>query len=126
MIATRRPSISPIEPLADRVEVEQRLRRVLVAAVASFSTLPEIHRVSACGAPEDEWRITTASAPIACSVSAVSFRLSPFDTLESAGREVDDVGRESLRGELERDPRARGVLVEQVLRPYDRGAPALS
>jgi hypothetical protein len=40
------------------------------------------HRDSVWGAPEDECRITMASAPIASSVSAVSFRLSPFDTDE--------------------------------------------
>jgi hypothetical protein len=34
------------------------------------------------GAPDAGWRITTASAPIACSVWAVSLRLSPLDTLE--------------------------------------------
>ena len=33
-------------------------------------------------APEDECRITMASAPIACRVSAVSFRDSPFATLD--------------------------------------------
>jgi SAM-dependent methyltransferase len=37
---------------------------------------------SVCAAPEAEWRITKASAPPAASVSAVSFRLSPFETLE--------------------------------------------
>ena len=48
----------------------------------AFSTLPFTHRVSVSGAPLDEWRITIASAPIACSVSAVSLRLSPFETLD--------------------------------------------
>jgi hypothetical protein len=48
----------------------------------AFSTLPLTQRVSVSGAPLDEWRITIASAPMACSVSAVSFRLSPLDTLE--------------------------------------------
>ncbi len=48
----------------------------------AFSTLPLIHFVSCRGEPLDEWRITTASAPIACRVSAVSLRLSPFATLE--------------------------------------------
>ena len=37
---------------------------------------------STWGAPEAEWRITTASAPIAARVWAVSLRLSPLDTLE--------------------------------------------
>ena len=57
---------------------------------------------------------TTASAPIASSVSAVSFRLSPLDTLEPFGTEVDDVGRQSLCGRLEGDARARGVFEEEV------------
>ncbi len=35
-----------------------------------------------CGAPDAGWRTTTASAPMAASVCAVSFRLSPFDTLD--------------------------------------------
>ncbi len=48
----------------------------------AFSTCPRTHFVSWNGEPEEEWRITIASAPIACRVSAVSFRDSPFDTLE--------------------------------------------
>jgi hypothetical protein len=38
------------------------------------------HFVSVNGDPLEECLITIASAPIACSVSAVSFRLSPFAT----------------------------------------------
>ena len=45
-----------------------------------------------CGAPEAPCRTTTASAPIASSVSAVSLRLSPLLTRRALGREVDDVG----------------------------------
>ena len=37
---------------------------------------------SRCGAPEAPCRMTTASAPIASRVSAVSLRLSPLETLE--------------------------------------------
>ena len=37
---------------------------------------------SRCGAPLAPWRTTTASAPIASSVSAVSLRLSPLATLD--------------------------------------------
>lgn len=37
---------------------------------------------SRCGAPEAWCRHTTASAPIACSVRAVSLRDSPLETLE--------------------------------------------
>ena len=38
--------------------------------------------MSCNGEPLEECRITIASAPIACSVRAVSFRLSPFETLD--------------------------------------------
>ena len=48
----------------------------------AFTTLPRTQRASRCGAPEAGCRITTASAPIASSVSAVSLRLSPLATLE--------------------------------------------
>jgi hypothetical protein len=43
-------------------------------------TLASTHRVRVWGDPLEEWRITMASAPMAWRVSAVSFRLSPFDT----------------------------------------------
>jgi hypothetical protein len=45
-------------------------------------TVPSIQVASRCGAPDAECRITTASAPMACRVSAVSLRLSPLDTLD--------------------------------------------
>ena len=45
-------------------------------------TLPSTQFASRCGAPAAGWRMTTASAPIACRVSAVSLRLSPLETLE--------------------------------------------
>ncbi len=50
----------------------------------AFTTAALIHPACAsrCGAPLAECRTTTASAPIACRVSAVSFRLSPLDTLD--------------------------------------------
>ncbi len=48
----------------------------------AFTTLPRTQPASRCGAPEAPCRITTASEPIASRVSAVSFRLSPFATLE--------------------------------------------
>ena len=35
-----------------------------------------------CGAPDDPCLITTASAPIDCKVCAVSFKLSPLETLD--------------------------------------------
>ena len=48
----------------------------------ALSTLPRTQCASRCGAPEARCRITTASAPIASRVSAVSLRLSPLETLE--------------------------------------------
>ncbi len=80
-IVTRRPSSLP------------SLRRMVNASSRAWvgcswvpspalTTLPLTHLASRCGAPEALCLITTASAPIACSVSAVSFRLSPFATLE--------------------------------------------
>ena len=48
----------------------------------ALTTLPRIQVASRCGAPEALCRQTTPSAPIASSVSAVSLRLSPLETLE--------------------------------------------
>ena len=48
----------------------------------ALTTLPRTQPASRCGAPEALCRMTTASAPIASSVSAVSLRLSPLATLE--------------------------------------------
>ncbi len=48
----------------------------------ALTTLPLTQPASRYGAPDALCLITTASAPIASSVSAVSFRLSPFATLE--------------------------------------------
>ena len=86
----------------------------------ALTTDPSTQSASRCGAPEAGCRTTTASAPMACRVSAVSFRLSPLATLEPLAREVDHVGAESLGGRLERDPGPGGVLVEEV----DHGPPA--
>ncbi len=50
----------------------------------ALTTAPRVHPACAsrCGAPEAGCRMTTASAPIASSVSAVSLRLSPLETLD--------------------------------------------
>jgi hypothetical protein len=48
----------------------------------AFNTLPWTHLVSVFGAPEEEWRMTMASAPIAWRVRAVSFSDSPLATLD--------------------------------------------
>ena len=47
----------------------------------ALTTLPRTQLASRCGAPDEECRTTTASAPIASRVSAVSLRLSPLETL---------------------------------------------
>ena len=75
----------PDEVAAHGERVEQRLGGVLVGAVAGVDArAPRIQPAlaSRCGAPQAGCRITTASAPIASRVSAVSFRLSPLETLE--------------------------------------------
>ena len=60
-IATCRPSM-PAELLADRVEVEQRLRRVLVLAVARVDDVRvACTRATSCGAPICGCRITITS-----------------------------------------------------------------
>ena len=48
----------------------------------AFTTLPFSQLASRCGAPEALCRTTTASAPMASRVSAVSLRLSPLATLD--------------------------------------------
>ena len=47
----------------------------------ALTTLPCTQLASRCGAPEAPCRTTIASLPIASRVSAVSFRLSPLETL---------------------------------------------
>ena len=66
-----------------RVRVQQRLGRVLVGAVAGVDhAARRPSRPAGAARREAACRTTTASAPIACSVSAVSLRLSPLETLE--------------------------------------------
>ncbi len=50
------------------------------ALTTAESTQPAC--ASVCGAPDAWWRITTASAPMACRVRAVSLRDSPLETLD--------------------------------------------
>src|SRR4051812_20745823 len=82
-MATRRPSRLP------------RCRHIVKASSSAcvgcswvpspaFTTLlrDQPALASRCGAPEAQWRTTTASAPIASRVSEVSFRLSPLLRLE--------------------------------------------
>jgi hypothetical protein len=58
--------------------------------------------------------MTTASAPIASRVSAVSLRLSPLDTLEPLAEKLMTSADSRLAASLERDAGAGGVLEEQV------------
>ena len=119
-IATFSPA-EAAQPAAHRVGVQQRLGGVLVGAVAGVdhaarrSSWPAGagHRRRGC-------RITTASAPIACRVSAVSLRLSPLDTLEPLAEKLMTSARQPLGRRLEGDAGAGRVLVEQV----DHGAAA--
>ena len=80
--------------LATPVARERTRRRVMASSRAwvgcaclpspALTTAASIHPESAscCGAPEDAWRITTASALMAISVWAVSLRDSPLETEE--------------------------------------------
>ena len=91
-IVTRRPARSV--PGAGRRGRLSRRRIVNASSSAwvgcswvpspALTTAPRIQPewASRCGAPEAWWRTTTASAPIASRVSAVSLRLSPLETLE--------------------------------------------
>ena len=100
---------------ADRRRVEQRLRRVLVLAVAGVD-----HRAArtlfaiTAAAPPNEWRTTIASGCIAIRLSrGVEQRLALGCRRRGAG-DVDRIGRQPLRRDLERRARARRVLEEQV------------
>ena len=70
------------EVAPDREGVEQGLRGVFGVPSPALTTAPSIQPASAsrCGAPDAPWRMTTASAPMACNVRAVSFNVSPLDT----------------------------------------------
>jgi hypothetical protein len=66
----------------NRPQIEQRLRRMLMHAVARVQHRHPVSRSSSHGAPELGWRRMIASAPSARSVSPVSFSVSPFSMLE--------------------------------------------
>ena len=78
-MVTLRPSM---RPYLSRMVYMSRSAWVGCSCVPSpaLITLPRIHLVRVLGAPDDEWRMTIASAPMACRVRAVSFRLSPLAT----------------------------------------------
>ena len=80
-MAVRRPSIRP-----NRSRIVYRSSNACVGCSCvpspAFSTEARTNRDSVCAAPDDECRITMASAPIAWRVSAVSLSDSPLLTLE--------------------------------------------
>ena len=113
-MATFRPCEAPLV-LADREGVEQRLRRVLVHAVAGVDDRRPGRCAPAGGsAPDEAWRITIMSGAIASRFSAVSTSVSPLTTLDVAIGDVERVGAQALLGDLERRARARARLEEQV------------
>ena len=86
-IAMRRPFRS-LAPLPRCLRIVKASRRAWLGCSCvpspALITLPDIHSRSAkrWAAPDAEWRITTASAPMACKVCAVSLRDSPLLALE--------------------------------------------
>ena len=89
-LCSRSPTIATFSPampalvLADREGVEQRLRRVLVHAVAGVDDARAADARSRWQAPDEAWRITIMSGDIASRLSAVSTSVSPLTTLDVA------------------------------------------
>ena len=112
-IATREARERPLRA-ADREGVEQRLRGVLVRPVAGVHDgareVPreKVRRARARVADHDGVRRHRHEVP-----SRVEERLALGDGRPDR-RERDRVGREAPLGDLEREPRPRGVLEEQV------------
>ena len=78
-----RGAVDRAEAAAQRVDVEQRLRRVLVLAVAGVDDRGACTSAETSSeAPAQGVRRTIASGLWALSVSTVSFSDSPFSTLE--------------------------------------------
>ena len=86
-MAMRNP-VKSLAPLPRCLRIVKASRRAWLGCSCvpspALITLPDIHSRSAkrCAAPDAEWRITTASAPIACRVCAVSLSDSPLLKLE--------------------------------------------
>ena len=112
-IATVRPSM-PALAAADGERVEQRLGRVLVAAVAGVDHGAVDLPASSATAPLSWWRTTSTSGCMAFSVIAVSISVSPFFIGRARDRHVDHVGAQPLAGELEAGLGAGRALEEQV------------
>ena len=107
-------ALDPAELLVDRVEVEERLRRVLVLAVAGVDDVrrrvagDELRRADVRVADDDHVRVVGADRE-----RRVLQRLALVD--RRAGRlDRHHVGREPLRGELEARRRPRRRLEEEV------------
>ena len=77
-------AVERAEPLAQRVDVERSLRRVLVLAVAALlpTTAAGLQRATSSAAPTCGVRTTIRSGRYADSVWTVSLSDSPFSTLE--------------------------------------------
>ena len=102
------------EALAQRVDVQQRLGRVLVLAVAGVDDArrgparDQLGGADVRGADHDQVRLVGGER-----LHRVLERLALLDG-RAAGGEVDDVGGERLGGQLEARAGARGGLVEEV------------
>ena len=79
---SRSRAVERAEPAAQRVDVEQRLRRVLVLAVAGVDDRRGRPARDQRGGAGPRLRMTIASGLCAPSVRTVSFSDSPFSTLE--------------------------------------------
>ena len=113
-MATFRPADPPLA-LADGERVEQRLRRVLVHAVAGVDDARRGRSARESGRrPTQEWRMTSMSGAIASRFSAVSTSVSPLTTRGRARGDVERVRGQPLLGDLERRARARAGLEEEV------------
>ena len=107
-------ALEPAERLLDRVEVEQRLRRVLVLAVAGVDDVrlghprDELRRADLRVADHDHVRVVGAERE-----RGVLQRLALVHR-RAGGLDAERVGGEPLRGELEARRGARRGLVEEV------------
>jgi hypothetical protein len=97
----------------DRAQVEQRLRGMLVHAVAGVEHRQARLSSSSQAAPDELWRRMMASAPSARSVRPVSFSDSPFSMLELRLETSVVSAPSALGGQLKAGAGARGRLVEE-------------
>ena len=109
-----RRAVDLSQPLVQRVDVEQRLRGVLVLAVAGVDdrrrapARDELRRTGPRGAQDYRIRLVGAQGE-----DGVLQRLALLDA-RSARREVHDVGGQALGRELEGAAGPRGRLIEEV------------